>query len=573
MGRHSRRGPAPKRSKGDSADTSAQASGGSRPAPATTQDRQEPGQAPGAVPGGRPGPGPVPLPGQRRAPMDGAPGYGVPRVPEGGPTRGVPRLADGTPARGVPRFTEGTPEREAPRFRGAAQTQGGTPARGAARFPEGTPGQGVPRLADGTSAPGAPRFADGAPARGVPRMPDGTPAGDVPRVPGGSPAHGFPQARGGHPQQREPGGGWGEFAGRREGGGAVHPGTGAAGPGTAVPRQRQGGPGGPRKEYLDAFDAGLDEDDDLFASRSAPGGQRAESHVPAPGPALETAGADDDLPPTGEPAQAKGAKGRTFTGIAAAAVTTVLAVIVAGQVTDGHDGTAAQSQSATDGSRDARDPASRGGDRPTPSGSPSVAALTYEQKMGEKYPLSATLKGSGKFDAVPGVDKAPGKGRKYTYRVDVEQGLGLDGELFAEAVHKTLNDDRSWAHSGARTFERVYSGKPDFVITLAAPGTTADWCAKSGLDTTEDNVSCDSAATERVMINAYRWAQGSKTYGDKIHSYRQMLINHEVGHRLGYGHVTCDKDGEPAPVMQQQTKFLDHDGIHCLPNPWPYPKS
>ena len=68
------------------------------------------------------------------------------------------------------------------------------------------------------------------------------------------------------------------------------------------------------------------------------------------------------------------------------------------------------------------------------------------------------------------------------------------------------------------------------MITLASPGTTAVWCAKSGLDTTEDNVSCDSAATERVMINAYRWAQGSKTYGDdRCYAYRQMLINHEVG--------------------------------------------
>ncbi|MCO6716960.1 hypothetical protein KQH23_31525, partial [Streptomyces sp. CHB19.2] len=38
------------------------------------------------------------------------------------------------------------------------------------------------------------------------------------------------------------------------------------------------------------------------------------------------AGTDDTAPPTGEPARAKGAKGRTFTGIAAAAVTTVLAV-------------------------------------------------------------------------------------------------------------------------------------------------------------------------------------------------------------------------------------------------------
>ena len=31
---------------------------------------------------------------------------------------------------------------------------------------------------------------------------------------------------------------------------------------------------------------------------------------------------------------------------------------------------------------------------------------------------------------------------------------------------------------------------------------------------------------------------------------------------------TCDKNGELAPVMQQQTKFLDHDGIHCRANPW-----
>jgi hypothetical protein len=187
------------------------------------------------------------------------------------------------------------------------------------------------------------------------------------------------------------------------------------------------------------------------------------------------------------------------------------------------------------------------------------------------YPLSAELRGSGKFGAVQGVDRAPGTGRKFTYRVDVEQGLGLDGELFAEAVQKTLNDDRSWAHNGARTFERVYTGKPDFVITLASPGTTADWCAKSGLDTTVDNVSCDSAATERVMINAYRWARGAKTYGDRIHEYRQMLINHEIGHRLGFSHVNCDKDGELAPVMQQQTKFLDHQGIHCRPNPWAFP--
>ncbi|OLZ67179.1 hypothetical protein AV521_25295 [Streptomyces sp. IMTB 2501] len=454
---------------------------------------------------------------------------------------------------------------------GAAGPRGGQPLLPGQRQATmgGTPAHGVPRLPDGTPAHGVPRFPDGTPAQGVPRFPDGTPARGVPRFPGGA------GARGGHPQQREAGGGWGEFAG-------------AAGPGAVLPRQRPAGPGpgagrgaGPRQEYLDAFAdgrggaAGADEDIDVFAPRK--GASRPAEEHPAEAPearapegARGTARAteahpqsrDDGTTPQGAP------RGRTLTGIAAAAVTTVLAVIVAGQVAKSQDHSGTQSRSAPDQAGDARAEGGR-----TPSASPGTVTLSYEQKMDRKYPLSATLKGSGKFDAVPGFAKAPGTGRKYTYRVDVEQGMGLDGELFAEAVQKTLNDDRSWAHGGARTFERISSGKPDFVITLASPGTTAQWCAKSGLDTTEDNVSCDSASTDRVMINAYRWAQGSRTYGDEIHPYRQMLINHEIGHRLGYGHVSCQKNGELAPVMQQQTKFLDHDGIHCLPNPWPYPGS
>ncbi|MFD5540165.1 DUF3152 domain-containing protein [Streptomyces sp. NPDC127079] len=394
---------------------------------------------------------------------------------------------------------------------------------------------------------------------GAVRSPDGTRAGGT--AAHGTPAAGVPRVRGGQAGQREAG------AGR--------PG------GVSIPRQRQSSSGGPRQDHVDAFDGDVDVFDgdvDVFTPRPGIGTRRAETYPPVPGPrtsplASEPYGDEDQAAPTGEPAQPKGGRGRTFTGIAAAAVTTVLAVIVAGQVADGRAGGVRAGSGAdaraTDGA------AARGDGRTTPSASasPGLATLSYAQAMDTKYPLSAELAGSGKFTAVPGGAKAPGTGRKYTYRVDVEQGLGLDGKLFADAVQKTLNDDRSWAHDGARTFERVSSGRPDFVITLASPGTTATWCAKSGLDTTEDNVSCDSASTQRVMINAYRWAQGSKTYGDEIHAYRQMLINHEVGHRLGYGHVTCDKNGEPAPVMQQQTKFLDHDGIHCLPNPWPYPRS
>lgn len=563
MGRHSRRGPAPK--KGSDKGSSGESGSGQAGAAGVGAEVTGRGRIQGSSPQSQLRPQSQSQARPQQSPS--SPQTARSGVPQGrGPEYGAPAAGSA----GGPRGTGGA---------GGAGYR--APAQGGPRLPEGTPAHGFPRLPDGT------------PAHGFPRLPDGTPAHGFPRLPDGTPAHGVPRARGGHPEQRESGGGWGESGGRGPGGYAP------AGPAGAPPRQRQqsaGSGSGPRQEYLDAFTEdqgprrpqrfqGPRRDDGTTVSALASDPLGSPSYGSHPHGSVTdwpddtrtdtdtdtgTGTGFDDVPPPDAPRTAKGGKGRAFTGIAAAAVVTVLAVVVAGQVTGERD-TAAGPQSATDQARDARDSATGG--RSAPSSSPHVTALTYDQKMGTKYPLSAKLDGSGKFDAVPGVDKAPGKGQKYTYRVDVEQGLGLDGALFAEAVQKTLNDDRSWAHDGARTFERIYSGKPDFVITLASPGTTADWCAKSGLDTTEDNVSCDSAATERVMINAYRWAQGSTTYGDRIHAYRQMLINHEVGHRLGYSHVTCDKNNELAPVMQQQTKFLDHDGIHCRANAWPYPAS
>ncbi len=412
-------------------------------------------------------------------------------------------------------------------------------------------------------------------------------------------------ARGGHPEQREPGGGWGTAPYAAPHAAAEQP------AGAPRPRIAQAAPRvpGPRREFVDAFDApvpqgpregdgtgdggGVGVAEERRRGGHRRGGDRIAGTPPTTGTAPAATGREatgdgggPDVPhgDTGDGRDGtpgvdrRGGRGRTYTGIAAAAVTTVLAVVVAGQVAeDGRDGRAGQAADTPE-VRPGEDAASRSDQRATPPltvPSRPVAPLlppTYEQLMARQFPLSPTLKGPGVFEAVPGADPAPGKGRKVRYRVDVEKGLGLDGKLFATAVQKTLNDSRSWAHGGAMTFERISTGRPDFVVTLASPGTTGVWCAKSGLDTTVDNVSCDSASTDRVMFNAYRWAQGADTYGPKaMHAYRQMLINHEVGHRLGHDHRACTTPGAPAPVMQQQTKSLRIDGIRCRPNPWVYP--
>ncbi|MFJ9620655.1 DUF3152 domain-containing protein [Streptomyces sp. NPDC101181] len=480
-----------------------------------------------------------------------------------------------------------------------------------------------------TAAPGGERVTSRTASGSGRRRRSGPVAGD-----GRSPFSSFSsaaQVRGGHPEQREPGGGWGSrptgspsrpdddgdgfpdprsrsgdghesaSSSSRRGGGGGH-GSPADADGRA-PRQH------PAHPYATDADGPLDQDvaaarlravaRQVSAQRAAQ--QAAEDRAsrpspagpPVPGPRREFIDAFDEEPPdsggatsaaaggdgdAGEPDEdsaPRGGRGRTATGIAAAAVTTVLAIVVAGQVAEDSGVRSAAARAAGVERQGAGEEASRSDARPTPGRPPvrpEVKPLSYAHKMAKPFPLAPDLKASGVFEAVPGLAKAPGKGQKHRYRIDVEEGLGLDAGLFAEAVQKTLNDDRSWAHNGAMTFERISSGRPDFVITLASPGTTGEWCAKSGLDTTVDNVSCDSASTDRVMINAYRWAQGAATFGpDKMLSYRQMLINHEVGHRLGHNHVSCRTPGVLAPVMQQQTKTLELEGIKCRPNPWVHP--
>ncbi|MEU1119359.1 MULTISPECIES: DUF3152 domain-containing protein [unclassified Streptomyces] len=485
----------------------------------------------------------------RRGPADQTDTTGTSRTPRSRTADTPPDLATGSAAAPSP---SPSPTAGTGRRRRAAEAQGdgaqGAPAKG-------TPTRGAP--SDGTPA-------HGVPAQGTP--PHGTPAHGA--LPHGTPPHGTPHVRGGHPEQREPGGGWGDGG----------PGAGAgAGAGAGVRRGRA--VPGPRQDYVAAFPDELPEGFEPAVETGdgppAPRDPYASVTDWSDADGLHPDDPGGDGPDTG--ARGGRRRGRVLAAVAAVAVTAVVAVVVAGQLTGGSKGSAAGAKASPGGARDTEDPASRSDRRPPPAKAPE----TYDDKMRKTFPMDPKLKASGDFEAMSGFDKAPGKGQLFRYRVDVEKGLGLDGELFAQAVQKTLNDDRSWAHGHARTFERISSGRPDFVVTLASPGTTGTWCAKSGLDTTQDNVSCDSAATDRVMINAYRWAQGAKTYGDAVKKefgsailpYRQMLINHEVGHRLGHNHTDCTKSGDLAPVMQQQTKFLEHDGIKCKANPWVFPKS
>jgi hypothetical protein len=150
-----------------------------------------------------------------------------------------------------------------------------------------------------------------------------------------------------------------------------------------------------------------------------------------------------------------------------------------------------------------------------------------------------------------------------TYRVEVETGTRQDASAFAAAVDATLADPKSWTGQGRWSLQRVSTGDIGFVVRLATPETVDNVCATVGLDT-RGYVSC--RAGKFVMINLDRWLKAVPDYHGDVAFYRQYVINHEVGHQLGYGHQSCPGRGRLAPVMQQQTFGLNG----CLPNGWPY---
>ncbi|MFS4490452.1 DUF3152 domain-containing protein [uncultured Dietzia sp.] len=195
---------------------------------------------------------------------------------------------------------------------------------------------------------------------------------------------------------------------------------------------------------------------------------------------------------------------------------------------------------------------------------------------------------SGEFRIVPGGTDPVGRptAEQFGYTVEVEDGIdtvdfGGDDSV-ARMVDATLANPKSWTADGAVAFRRVAGDEPAFRVSLASPMTVRENC---GYDI-ELEASCYNSATGRVYLNLARWVRGARSFQGDIGSYRQYLVNHEVGHAIGYpAHEPCPADGALAPIMMQQTFGVNNGDIHqldpegvvpdnddtCRYNAWPFP--
>lgn len=150
---------------------------------------------------------------------------------------------------------------------------------------------------------------------------------------------------------------------------------------------------------------------------------------------------------------------------------------------------------------------------------------------------------------------------QYHYCIATKGNVGSADE-FGNAAFRILNDEHGWPRAGA-IFDQSTDGNCDFNLVLSQASEMTSFSSSCSVE-----YSC--RVDNNVIVNDDRWNGGTQQWlaaGGNLARYRTMVINHEVGHRLGHidNETTCAGEGQLAPLMQEQSMHLDG----CKVNEYP----
>ena len=152
----------------------------------------------------------------------------------------------------------------------------------------------------------------------------------------------------------------------------------------------------------------------------------------------------------------------------------------------------------------------------------------------------------------------------YTYCLQTKGNVG-NATAFANAVYATLNDPQGWPRAGV-----IFEQMPEETCASADMAIILSEAQYLPAFSSYCSVQYSCRVGHEVIVNDDRWNGAVDAWldaGGTLSRYRQMVINHEVGHRLGHidNETTCAGAGQRAPLMQEQSMHLDG----CVPNEWP----
>lgn len=179
---------------------------------------------------------------------------------------------------------------------------------------------------------------------------------------------------------------------------------------------------------------------------------------------------------------------------------------------------------------------------PNPTGGPGFDAAKLSAELPGGGPF--TVQGTSTWRVISGAGPPFGSGQLLTYTIEIEDGVELEGGPagFASTVDSALRNPKSWIGSGRYQFQRIDDSRAAVLrISLTSQGTTRRLC---GFRIPFD-ASCWKLDERRVVINTARWARGAVAFQGNVVQYQQYVVNHEVGHGLGFPHVACDGLGRP----------------------------
>jgi hypothetical protein len=158
-----------------------------------------------------------------------------------------------------------------------------------------------------------------------------------------------------------------------------------------------------------------------------------------------------------------------------------------------------------------------------------------------------------KITAIPNsisIKTSPLATYKYCVRADTTEGTT---QLAAKA-DSALSGLQGWQLGGSLKFVRADSGC-NFFLSLA-----------SAADMAKTNPSCAGKASclsmGSLVFNTESWQSPPKGWSGGAAAYRGELIDHEVGHWLGFDHAPCTYSSASKPLMSTPTVVLGG----CSPN-------